>query len=228
MADGAEERVPDPLTAFISRSLRAEVTDVREEIVRDTTDVELDRISFLQDGAPRTLIVKRVPPHSSLEVKLLPHLARKTDRVPSVHARGIPPTTVPAWPWLLIEDLLDAARPEDLEGIVRAKIAVERAVAADGPALVALGVPRIARRGALAEWPEVLVHGALGRANAALADRGVVLMEWRQASLGAGLTDVVRLARDAGVPAEPLAELYAAGVDRALSAEALRAAEELL
>ena len=228
MADGAEERVPDPLTAFISRSLRAEVTDVREEIVRDTTDVELDRISFLQDGAPRTLIVKRVPPHSSLEVKLLPHLARKTDRVPSVHARGIPPTTVPAWPWLLIEDLLDAARPEDLEGIVRAKIAVERAVAADGPALVALGVPRIARRGALAEWPEVLVHGALGRANAALADRGVVLMEWRQASLGAGLTDVVRLARDAGVPAEPLAEMYAAGVDRALSAEALRAAEELL
>jgi len=228
MADGAEERVPDPLTAFISRSLRAEVTDVREEIVRDTTDVELDRISFVQDGAPRTLIVKRVPPHSSLEVKLLPHLARKTDRVPSVHARGIPPTTVPAWPWLLIEDLLDAARPEDLEGIVRAKIAVERAVAADGPALVALGVPRIARRGALAEWPEVLVHGALGRANAALADRGVVLMEWRQASLGAGLTDVVRLARDAGVPAEPLAELYAAGVDRALSAEALRAAEELL
>ncbi len=111
---------------------------------------------------------------------------------------------------------------------MRAKIAVERAVAADGPALVALGVPRIARRGALAEWPEVLVHGALGRANAALADRGVVLMEWRQASLGAGLTDVVRLARDAGVPAEPLAELYAAGVDRALSAEALRAAEELL
>ena len=224
----AEERIPDPLTAFISRSLRAEVSDVREEIVRDTTDVELDRISFVQDGAPRTLIVKRVPPHSSLEVKLLPHLARKTDRVPGVHARGIPPTTVPAWPWLLIEDLLDTPRAEDLEGIVRAKIAVERAVAADGPALVALGVPRIARRGALAEWPEVLVHGALGRANAALAARGVVLMEWRQASLGAGLTDVVRLARDAGVPPEPLAELYAAGVGRALTSEALRAADELL
>src|SRR5438552_11519179 len=216
MADGAEERVPDPLTAFITRSLRAEVSDVREAIVRDTTDVELDRISFVQDGAPRTLIVKRVPPHSSLEVKLLPHLARKTDRVPNVHARGIPPTTVPAWPWLLIEDLLDAPRAEDLEDIVRAKVAAERAVAADGPALVALGVPRIARRGALAEWPEVLVHGALGPANAALADRGVVLMEWRQASLGAGLTDVVRLARDAGVPAEPLAERYAPRGDRAL------------
>src|SRR5207247_7027665 len=139
----------------------------------------------------------------------------KTDRVPSVHARGIPPTTVPAWPWLLIEDLLDAPPVEDLEGIVRAKIAIERAVAADGPALVALGVPRIARRGALAEWPEVLVHGALGRANSALTDRGVVLMEWRLASLGSGLTDVVRLARDAGVPARPLAELYAADSERA-------------
>src|SRR2546430_870672 len=126
----AEERTPDPLTAFISRSLRAEVSDVREEIVRDTTDVELDRVSFVQDGAHRTLIVKRVPPHDSLEVKLLPHLARKTDRVPIVHARGIPPSTVPAWPWLLIEDLLDAPGAGDLEAIVRAKIAVDRAVAA--------------------------------------------------------------------------------------------------
>jgi hypothetical protein len=223
-----EERVPDPLTAFISRSLRAEVSDVREEILRDTTDVELDRISFVQDGAPRTLIVKRVPPHSSLEVKLLPHLARKTDRVPTVHARGIPPTTVPAWPWLLIEDLLDAPRADDLEAIVRAKVAVERAVAADGPALVALGVPRIARRGPLAEWPEVLVHGALARANTALADRGAVLTEWGLASLGAGLTDVVRLARDAAVPIKPLAELYAEASGRALTDAAVTAAEELL
>src|SRR5436305_860992 len=82
-----------------------------------------------------------------LEVKLLRHLARKTGRVPNVHARGIPPTTVPAWPWLLIEDLLDAPRADDLKDIVRAKVAIEQAVAADGPALVALGVPRIARRG---------------------------------------------------------------------------------
>ena len=224
----AEQRAPDPLTAFISRSLRADVSDVREEIVRDTTEVELDRIRFVQDGAPRSLVVKRVPPHSSLEVKLLPHLARKTDRVPTVHARGIPPTTVPAWPWLLVEDLLDAPPVDDLDAIVRAKVAVERAVAADGPALVALGVPRIARRGALAEWPEVLVHGALGRANTALTDRGAVLLEWRQASLGSGLTDVVRLARDAGVPADPLAVLYAAESGRSLTAEALEAASDLL
>ncbi len=223
-----EERAADPLTAFISRSLRVAVSDVSEEIVRDTTEVELDRVHFTQDGTRRTLIVKRVPPHGALEVKLLPHLARKTDRVPGVYARGIPPTTVPAWPWLLIEDLLDAPPVEDLAAIVRAKVMVERAVAADGPALVALGVPRIARRGPLAEWPEVLVHGALARANAALTDRGAVLLEWRQASLGAGLTDVVRLARDAGVPAAPLAELYAAELGRALSDAALQEAEELL
>jgi hypothetical protein len=223
-----EERAPDPLTAFISRSLRAEVSDVSEEIVRDTTEVELDRVYFTQDGVRRSLVVKRVPPHASLEVKLLPHLARKTDRVPGVHARGIPPTTVPAWPWLLIEDLIDGPRADDLEAIVRAKVAVERAVAADGPALLALGVPRIARRGPLAELPEVLVHGALGPANAALAARGVVLMEWRAASLGSGLTDVVRLAREAGADAGPLADLYAAEAGQRLEPGMVEAAAELL
>jgi hypothetical protein len=223
-----EERTPDPLTSFIARSLRRDVTDVTEEIVQDTTEGELDRIRFMEDGVRRTLVVKRVPPHSSLEVKVLPHLARKTDRVPVVHARGIPPATAAGWPWLLIEDLLDAPAADDLDAVVRAKVAVERAVASDGPALVALGVPRIARRGPLAEWPEVIVHGALTRANAVRADRGVVLTEWRHASLGCGLTDVVRLARDAGVPAAPLARLYAADSGHALTDAALDAAEELL
>ena len=223
-----EERVTDPLTSFISRSLRAEVTDVREEIIQDTTEAELDRVHFTQDGARRTLIVKRVPQHESLEVKVLPHLARKTDRVPAVFARGIPPATAAGWPWLLIEDLFGAPTALDLGAIVRAKVAVERAVAADGPALVALGVPRIARRGPLAEWPEVIVHGDLGRRSAVLTDRGVVLTEWRHASLGAGLADIVRLARDAGVPARPLAEIYAVEAGHGLTDEALRASEELL
>jgi len=90
----ADERAPDPLTSFISRSVRADVTDVSEVILQDTTEAEIDRVSFTQAGVRRTLVVKRVPPHSSLEVKLLPHLARKSDRVPAVHARGIPPVTV--------------------------------------------------------------------------------------------------------------------------------------
>jgi hypothetical protein len=172
--------------------------------------------------------VKRVPPHASLEVKLLPHLARKSDRVPTVHARGIPPVTVAAWPWLLIEDLLDAPTAGDLPGIVRAKAAVERAVALDGPALIALGVPRTARRGPLVTWPEVLVHGELTRRHSVMTGRGIVLTEWRHASLGSGLTDVVRLARDAGVAAGPLAEVYAAEAGQALTPDTLEAAAELL
>ena len=48
------------------------------------------------------------------------------------------------------------------------------------------------------------------------------------ASLGSGLTDVARLARAAGVPAGPLAALYAALAGRILTAEALETAVELL
>jgi len=224
-----DELAPDPLTSFIGRSLRADVSEGSEEIVQDTTEAEIDRVRFTQDGRRRSLIVKRVPLHTSLEVKLLPHLARKCDRVPAVYARGIPPVTVAAWPWLLIEDLLDAPPAcDDLDGIVRAKVAIEQAVRADAPALVALGVPRMPGRGPLADWPEVLVHGALSCAHALRADRGVVVTEWRHASLGCGLLDVVRLARDAGVDAGPLASLYAEASGRRLDDRALGAAEELI
>jgi hypothetical protein len=225
----SEDRVSDPLTSFIARSLRAEVTDVREEIVQDTTEAEIDRVRFTQDGLRRSLVVKRVPPHMSLEVKLLPHLARKSDRVPVVYARGIPPATVAAWPWLLIEDLLDASGAcDDLAGIVQAKVAIEQAVRADAPALIALGVPRMARRGPLAAWPEVLVHGALGCASAVRVERGIVLTEWRHASLGCGLLDVIRLARDAGVDPRRLAAGYAEAGGRTLDDASLTAAEEVV
>ncbi len=225
----SDERAPDPLTSFIGRSLRALVSEVSEEIVQDTTEAEIDRVRFTQDGERRSLVVKRVPPHTSLEVKLLPHLARKSDRVATVYARGIPPVTVAAWPWLLIEDLLDAQPAcDDLDGIVRAKVAVEQAVRADGPALGALGVPRVQRRGPLAEWPEVLVHGDLRCSYAVHTVRGIVITEWRHASLGCGLLDVVRLARAAGVDPRPLAAVYADASGRRLDDQAVEAAEELL
>ena len=225
----SDEPQPDPLTTFIGRSLRALVSEVSEEIVQDTTEAEIDRVRFTQDGERRSLIVKRVPPHTSLEVKLLPHLARKSDRVPVVYARGIPPVTVAAWPWLLIEDLLDAKGAcDDLEGIVHAKAAIEQAVRADAPALGALGVPRIPRRGPLADWPEVLVHGALGCTTAVRTDRGVVITEWRHASLGCGLLDIVRLARDAGFATRALADVYGAVVGRTVGEDALRASEDLV
>lgn len=225
----SDQAATDPLTSFIGRSLRSAVSEVSEEILLDTTEVEIDRVQFTRAGLRESLVVKRVPPHDSLEVKLLPHLARRSDRVPTVYARGIPPATVAAWPWLLIEDLLDApAAGDDLDGILRSKIAIEEAVQPDGPALLALGVPRIARRGRLAGWPEVLVHGALSRIAAVRAARGIVITEWRHASLGCGLLDVVRLARDAGTDPLPLGVAYAQAAGRPLDPVALREAEELL
>jgi hypothetical protein len=212
----------DPLTNFIARSLRAEVSDVRSEIVIKNPTVELERIHFRQEGQDRTVVVKRLPPHDALEVQLLPFLARKTDRVPVVRSRGIPPPAVPAWPWLLTEELIDArsACHGDPTAIVRAKAVVERAVANDQPALRALGVrsvpptslvERLAERAlidrpidaearsaatALAELPMVLCHGDLVCANARQTDRGVVLVEWRRAYLGCGLLDIARLVAD--------------------------------
>jgi len=246
----------DPLTSFVARSLRAEVTDVRSEIVAKNTTLELERIRFRQEGEERSLVVKRVPPSDALEVQLLPLLARKTDRVPLVRSRGIPPPAVPAWPWVLTEDLLDAqsACHEDPRAIVRAKAKIERAVAGDVPALRALGVPTISpvelveraseraavdrpldaeARGAataLASLPAVLCHGELVCANARLAGRGVVIIEWRRAHLGCGLLDVAQLAADANVFADrdvgaSLYALYGELLGIALTKELIRAAE---
>jgi phosphotransferase family enzyme len=214
----------DPLAAFIARSLRAEVSDVRSEVVAKDARRELERIRFRQDGEDRSLVVKRMPPNDALETQLLPFLSRKSDRVPNLRSRGIPPPAVPAWPWVLIEDLLDtrSACEADPRAIIRAKATVERAVAGDAPALRALGVPSVtpvelveraaSRQGtgggglvaartaatALAALPQVLCHGDLTCTNARLTDRGVVLDEWAKAHIGCGLLDVARLAADLG------------------------------
>ena len=224
---GSPEDAPDPLRAFISRSLRSEVSDVSEVIVRDTTDGEIDRVSFTQDGARRSLVISRIPHPVALEVRLLPHLARKSAHVPRVHARGIPPATASGWPWLLIEDLLDAPGAcDDPVAIVRAKAAIELAVAADGPALAALGVPRRPATGALAGWPDALVHGALRCAAAVRAERGIVLLGWRHAYIGCALLDVAALACDAGLPPEPLFAAYGEALGRAIGPDQVAAAVE--
>jgi hypothetical protein len=212
----------DPLTAFVSRSLRAEVTDVRSEVVAKNALIEVERIRFSQEGVERSLALKRVPPDDSLEVQLLPFLARKTDRVPRVLSRGIPPPVTPAWPWVMTEDLLDttSACHEDARAIVLTKVAIERAVAADGPALKALGVKtlaplrlveRVVDRAAtdrpvdaearaaaelLSGLPTVLCHGELACTYARSTARGVILMEWRRAYLGCGLLDIAHLTED--------------------------------
>jgi len=212
----------DPLTAFVSRSLRAEVSGVRSELVAKNALIEVERIRFSQDGVERSLALKRVPHDDSLEVQLLPFLARKTDRVPRVLARGIPPAAVPAWPWVMSEDFLDttSACHEDPRAIVLTKVAIERAVATDAPALKALGVKTerpvdlveraVARAAtdrpldvearaaaaALSNLPTVLCHGDLACTHARLTARGVVLMEWRRAYLGCGLLDIAHLTDD--------------------------------
>ena len=171
---------------------------MRSELVAKNALIEVERIRFTQDGVERSLALKRVPHDDSLEVQLLPFLARKTDRVPSVHSRGIPPPHVALGPWVLIEDVYAGASAcDDPLDIVRAKLAIERAVAQDLPALKALGVRELAGLPEpLASAPRVLVHGDLVCANAVRVARGVVLLGWRHAALGPGALDVARLARD--------------------------------
>lgn len=216
---------PDPLEALLGRALGAAVADLRREPLGTEGGVERERVRFRRDGADRSLLFERMAPRQALEVQLLPFLARKTAHVPVVHARGIPPKHVVAPQWLLLEDLTDApsACERDVREVLEAKLAVERAVVADAPALRALGVPErttdaiaeqvaqavrdapdgdavaaeareAARR--LAKWPTALVHGDLRCANTVVAERGVVLRGWGSAHLGCALLDVVRLVSD--------------------------------
>jgi hypothetical protein len=184
--------------------------------------MEVERIRFRQDGVERSLALKRVPPDDALEVQLLPFLARKSDRVPRVLSRGVPPPAVPAWPWIMTEDLLEttSACHQDARAIVLTKVAIERAVAADGPALKAVGVETLtptdlveraleraatdrpldaearAAAAVLASLPAVLCHGELTCTHARLTARGVILLEWRRAYLGCGLSDIAHLTEE--------------------------------
>src|SRR6185295_10143454 len=169
----------DPLGSLVARSVGGDVQGVRSEELDSADGIERKRLHFTRDGRETTALFERSARGVLLEAQLLPFLARKSERVPRVHSRGIPPPHVSLGPWLLLEDLSDA--PDACEGdvaeIVRAKIAVERAVAADGPALRALGVPvrtppDVVREAGgdpnavdaareLSAWPVSLVHGDL-------------------------------------------------------------------
>ncbi|HEX9437699.1 MAG TPA: hypothetical protein VGA16_11140 [Candidatus Limnocylindria bacterium] len=246
---------------MLARALRTDVAEAHSELLGTAGGVEVERIRFRASGEERSLLFERLAPRTALEAQLLPFLARKTDRVPVVHARGIPRPVAPAPPWLLVEDLADApsACEGDPSAILDAKIAVEQAVAKDGPALRALGVPErpphaiaeeiaaavahdpdaraiadeareSARR--IAKWPMALVHGDLTCANAARADRGVVLRRWGSAHLGCALLDIVRLVgdivvRDDAVRGIGLSRTYAERLDVVLPTEVLRGAEKL-
>ena len=245
----------DPLASMLSRALGEPIGEARSERLGVRDGVEIERVRFGGTGGDRTLLIERFAPRNALEAQLLPFLARKTDRVPVVHARGIPHSVRPAPSWVLVEDL-DASRSAcdgDPRAIVDAKVAVERAVAADGPALAALGVPRrmpadiaeaiaaaapaaadeareAARR--LAKWPAALVHGDLSCASAVTSARGTVLRRWGRAHIGCALLDIARLvaelvSRDDAVRGIGLSRYYAETLEILLPTEVLRAAERL-
>lgn len=204
----------DPLGALVARSVGGDVQGVRAEELAAEEGIERKRLRFMRDGRPSTALFERSIKGAVVEAQLLPFLARKSEHVPRVHSRGIPPPHAALGPWLLLEDMSEAASAcdGDAADVVRAKIAIERAVAADAPALRALGLPvrtpvDVVRQAGgdagaeeaaveLASWPVALVHGDLTCERARRADRGVVLVRWSSAHLGCALLDAVRLAAD--------------------------------
>lgn len=211
----------DPLGALVARSVGGDVRDVRAEDLPAENEIERKRVRYTRDGRAETALFERSARGALVEAQLMPFLARKTPHVPSVHSRGIPPAHVTLGAWLLLEDLADAegACDGDVTDIVQAKIAIERAVAADAPALRALGIPTrtpldTVRAGGggenaedaareLASWPVALVHGALTCDHVRRVERGVVIVRWAAAHLGCGLLDAVQLASDVRRRARP-------------------------
>lgn len=190
----------DPLADLVSRSIGSRVEAVEAEVLPSEPGVERKRLRFARAGGASSAIFERVLPGEVTEAQLLPFLARKTDRVPAIHARGLPPPHVLLGPWILMEDVLagEDACLGDVRDILRAKLSVERAVAHDLPALRALGLGTGSRvlPASLSAAPLALMHGDLRCASARRVGRGVVLVGWRRAALGPGVLDAAALARD--------------------------------
>ena len=194
----------DPLASLVARSVGGDVQGVRAEELAVEDGIERTRLHFARDGRVTTAMFERSARGIVMEAQLLPFLARKTEHVPRVHSRGIPPPHASLGPWLLLEDLSDTpgACDGDAIDVIGAKIAIERAVAADGPALTPVDVLREQGGDASAEeaarelaaWPVTLVHGDLTCGRARRTERGVVITRWSRAHLGCALLDAVRLA----------------------------------
>lgn len=221
----------DPLADLVSRSIGARVPTVDVEVMSSDEGIERKRLRFTTAAGPATAIFERLPRGDITEAQLLPFLARKTDRVPRLHSRGLPPAHVTLGPWILIEDVYDGAPACDGDPVevLDAKVNIERAVAKDLPALRALGLRDDARElpAALASAPRTLVHGDLVCDNARRLARGVVLVGWRRAFIGAAVLDAAALVQgleraDRAKDAAAVREAYGSDGDRALLEEAER------
>ena len=190
----------DPLADLVARSVGIRVDSVVAEQLPAPDGVERKRLRFLSGGEASTAIFERLPRGEVIEAQLLPFLARKTDRVPKVHSRGLPPPHASLGPWILVEDVYGGTPGCDAGPLpaLAAKRAIEQAVANDLPALRALGLRDAAHDlpHALAEAPRTLVHGDLVCANALRVDRGVVLVGWRRAFIGPAVLDTAALVLD--------------------------------
>jgi len=189
----------DPLADLVSRSIGARIESVEVEVLPAPDGVERQRLRFTTATGASSAIFERLPRGETVEAQLLPFLARKSDRVPALRSRGLPPPHAALGPWVLIEDVY-AGTPacDDPIAVLDAKRAIERAVANDLPALRALGLHDDARDlpAALAAAPRGLLHGDLRCENALRVERGVVLVGWRGAHIGAAVLDAASLALD--------------------------------
>ena len=190
----------DPLADLVSRSIGARVESVEVEVLPAPDGVERQRLRFTTATGASSAIFERLPRGETIEAQLLPFLARKSDRVPALRSRGLPPPHASPGPWVLIEDVYAGtpACDDDPIAVLDAKRAIERAVANDLPALRALGLHDDARDlpHELAAAPRGLLHGDLRCENALRVDRGVVLVGWRGAHIGALILDAASLVLD--------------------------------
>jgi aminoglycoside phosphotransferase (APT) family kinase protein len=142
----------DPFAALVSRALGTQVHDVAVERLAETEEsgrAETDRLRWRGSDGDGVLLFRRFPVAASLEVGLLPYLARRGAPVPRVVASGVPPRHVrEPRPWILIEagatpTLCEVHDPSAARRAAEAIFALQHAVAPDLATLRSLRVPEL-------------------------------------------------------------------------------------
>lgn len=139
----------DPLASLVARALGVQVDAVEVERVATSPLVEVDRVRWRGPGGSGALWFQRMAQAASVEIGLLPLLARRAVAVPRVVASGIPPRHVrEPRPWLLLEEppsrtLCDAPDAATARAAGAALAQLQTATARDLTTLEALHVPAL-------------------------------------------------------------------------------------